>query len=25
MGPRTGQALTDLTIAFYDASQGSRP
>ena len=25
MGPRTGQALTDLTIAFYDAAQGSRP
>lgn len=26
MGPRTGQALTDLAIAFYEtASQGSRP
>ena len=25
MGPRTGQALTDLTVAFYDVSQGSRP
>lgn len=25
MGPRTGRALTDLTIAFYDAVQGGRP
>lgn len=25
MGPRTGQALTDLTIAFYDAAQEGRP